>query len=1412
MDAERDYLRDHGFPRLAERLRERCHHLDTIDLRQGVESAGDADEARREMQVLKVCLDEIERSRPFLVALLGERYGWIPPAERIAAAARDAGLPETVEVTGRSVTELEILHGVLENPDQRRRSWFYFRTLDRTGMPAEVSARFPEEDPSADPASPAGRLAALKDRIRREMPGRVREYTLRWDPDRGALGGLDELDRQVAADLWSDLDAETADYLRRAPRTWQEADARAVADFVVERTRGYVERPAVTDPMIEHALSPPAPDAAWGLSVTADSGGGKSSLFGRVCDALHPRAQSGQIVLLAHAAGIFPMSGQVDRMLRRWVFELAAHLGRPDPLERPDQPQADDLEGPHHTKGGPRITSDDIDQAFASLLGQVAAQRRVVVLVDALNQFEPTVRSQHVTWLPKLWPGNARLIATAIPCQATAALAERPGCRELPVPPVTAHEAREIARRFYRERHHRDTNERVLEALLGKRLPAGGPAHGNPLWLALALQEMNLLEADDFERADREYADLPGAERMQALQLDEAHRLPADVPGMYGELLDRAERGFGRAWARAFTGLVAVSRAGWRESDLRELMPAASGRPWDELAFADVRRALGAHVVQRGAQAQWDFFHAALRETVLRRDLADEVARKRLHGLIGDHLDRLPAGDPLRIGESMFHLLGLGDRERAANYLAVSQLQRRSRGDAGLALAAAVAVMVEAIRSAADEGARQQQTDWIAALMGGEHDERCGRVANVILFDLSDALAITGEARTEAPRFHLLQAARATLQRLAATDPSNAGWQRDLSVSHNKVGDVLLDQGDLAGALGAYRQSLAVAERLAAADPSNAQWQQDLGISNERIGDVLLTQGNLTEARHAYELKRRITERLAAADASNASWQRGLSVTHHKIGDVLLAQGDLVGALRSYRESRSILERLTAALPSNVQWQHDMGISNERIGDVLLAQGNLDEARHAYELGRRIIERLAAADPSNAGWQRGLSVNSNKVGDVLLAQGDLADALIAYQESLGIAERLSAADPSNAGWQRDLLVSHTKVGDVLRAQGDLAGAFKAYRVSLGVAERLAAADPSNAGWQRDLSVSHNKIGDALRAQGNLTGALRAFRQSLGIRERLVAADPSNAGWQRDLSVSQERIGDVLRAQGDLVGTLGAYRESLGVAARLVTADPSNAGWQRDLSVSQERIGDVLLAQGDLAGALGAYRVSLEIREHLAKFDLSHAGWQRDLAVSQERIGDVQRAQGDLAGALSAYRESLSVRKRLAAADLSNAGWQRDLSVSQEKVGDVLLAQADLAGALQFYRESLGIAESLAASDPSNATWQRDLSVSQEKVGDVLLAQADLAGALQVYRESLGIRERLSAADLSNASWQRDLVLSYWRMADITERTGHGDAMAWWLKAYEQLAGMKQRGIMQPTDEQYLAVLRERAGL
>lgn len=94
----------------------------------------------------------------------------------------------------------------------------------------------------------------------------------------------------------------------------------------------------------------------------------------------------------------------------------------------------------------------------------------------------------------------------------------------------------------------------------------------------------------------------------------------------------------------------------------------------------------------------------------------------------------------------------------------------------------------------------------------------------------------------------LYQAAAAISAPIAKAYSTNIGWQRDLSVSQEKIGEVLHAQGNLSAALASFRAALVIRDRLAKADPANGVWQYELGVSNERIGDVLMAQGDLAES------------------------------------------------------------------------------------------------------------------------------------------------------------------------------------------------------------------------------------------------------------------------------------------------------------------------------------------------------------------------------------------------------------------------------------------------------------------------------------------------------------------------------------------------------------------------------------
>jgi len=188
------------------------------------------------------------------------------------------------------------------------------------------------------------------------------------------------------------------------------------------------------------------------------------------------------------------------------------------------------------------------------------------------------------------------------------------------------------------------------------------------------------------------------------------------------------------------------------------------------------------------------------------------------------------------------------------------------------------------------------------------------------------------------------------------------------------VGDVLKAQGDLIGAQKNYRDFLAISQKLANQNPSNAGWQRDLSVSYNKMGDVLNAQGDLAGALKSYGASLEISQKLASQDPSNADWQRDLSVSYNKVGGVLNAQGDLAGALKSYRDSLAIREKLANQDPSNVEWQDDLEISCWLVATALLRidVASKPEARRLLERGRDILQNLEKRNGLSAVEQRRL--------------------------------------------------------------------------------------------------------------------------------------------------------------------------------------------------------------------------------------------------------------------------------------------------------------------------------------------------------------------------------------------------------------------------------------------------------
>lgn len=122
MQEERDYLVKKIFPSIKAECSRRGVDFVALDLRWGIN-----EEAAKSGKVVEICMDEIVRSRPFFIGLIGGRYGWSPEQGDSAITDRLVAKYPWVEdcvKRGMSITEMEMQFGVLDNPEKIN-AYFY---------------------------------------------------------------------------------------------------------------------------------------------------------------------------------------------------------------------------------------------------------------------------------------------------------------------------------------------------------------------------------------------------------------------------------------------------------------------------------------------------------------------------------------------------------------------------------------------------------------------------------------------------------------------------------------------------------------------------------------------------------------------------------------------------------------------------------------------------------------------------------------------------------------------------------------------------------------------------------------------------------------------------------------------------------------------------------------------------------------------------------------------------------------------------------------------------------------------------------------------------------------------------------------------------------------------------------------
>lgn len=342
-----------------------------------------------------------------------------------------------------------------------------------------------------------------------------------------------------------------------------------------------------------------------------------------------------------------------------------------------------------------------------------------------------------------------------------------------------------------------------------------------------------------------------------------------------------------------------------------------------------------------------------------------------------------------------------------------------------------------------------------------------------------------------------------------------------------QIGDVRIQQGNLAGAAEPLRESLTLAQALADRDPSG-EHLFGLGQSHFWVGYVHWQQRRLAAARPHLQKYLELSERLVRLDSRRADWQREVAYGHGNLGALLREEGRPEEALSHYQKALAIHRRLAGLDPRSLDWKSDLADAYNSLGAVEKDLGRLAAALEHCGAELALRRELVAADASNSQWRELLATSHSYVGELKQQTGHMDQAREHFRAAGSILSDLVSHDPDNAGWLYKRALIHLALGLVDQTEGESDQADAEWRHLKTIADELVRRAPRQHEWQR------------------LQGIERIVRASL-LKSPQMSRDTARQGLATLLEVDRSLPGDAvtLRWVGRGYRRLAASEAALG---------------------------------------------------------------------------------------------------------------------------------------------------------------------------------------------------------------------------------------------------------------------------
>ncbi len=423
---EREQLVKKVFPRIRKECRARGVEFTEIDLRWGI-----TEEESRTGKTVRICLEEIDKCRPYFIGIIGSRYGWIPgitEIEKDPEMLKEFPWLQEYAAGEKSIIEMEFAHGaVLLKNDS---AFFYEQSFPTEAHPSHVTHSSHGDD---------GPLDALKDNLQSSgLP--YRKFS---DPE--------ELGEQVFQDILTILDR---DFPKKAELTPLERERIEHEAYARNRRQSYVANPAYYDAFVRHVMSDGPPLIIWGKS-----GLGKSALMAYLTHEYQSRNPNAFVV--QHFIGAAEGSDPED-VMRQVMMEIKERYQLSDTIPTDD---------------------NNLREEFPVWIAKIKPEDKLVLLIDALNQLTGIAPEMH--WMPEFIPPNVRLVLSTTSDSLPLEQLRKRNWNELELQPLNEAQRESIAREFLSRYHKSLTAE-------DHHILSSDKKSSSPLFLRTVLEELRI--------------------------------------------------------------------------------------------------------------------------------------------------------------------------------------------------------------------------------------------------------------------------------------------------------------------------------------------------------------------------------------------------------------------------------------------------------------------------------------------------------------------------------------------------------------------------------------------------------------------------------------------------------------------------------------------------------------------------------------------------------------------------------------------------------------------------------------------------------------------------------------------------------------------------------------------------------